>query len=368
MPDGSVVDHGTGRVIEGEEAEGSEHEEAEGGEQDVINGTDCWKKLCLNSPVKKVAVGVLGMLPSSSGNVVENFDIHSGGEVDDNPEEEVAVGVLGMMPSSSGNVVQNSDIHSGGEVDDEIVNLIVDDDSIIIKIITAATTRSPGSFSPFTVEVNLGDDMSCVRRRAWMWCHSASDVPYPEDKLFNATMNVVVDGKVKGKFVEKHNVMTVRSFLYALGLGEAKDDITLVMPLSSESIGGGKRGKPAGGHFEFNHQITQKLSSMLINIQGIATAQVDLNNLKAFFDAMTLLQLDEITKICNSKLNNGYKMESIMLYEPTLSALEEQSTIVEDFVGQFKKRFTDTFTLEDIKEEIIIQKRIRSQAVAMPLG
>ena len=100
---------------------------------------------------------------------------------------------------------------------------------------------------------------------------------------------------------------------------------------------------------------------MLANVQTVAASQIDYSHLKAFFDTLSPQQLEEIAKICNSKMNNNYKMESIMLYEPTLCLLEEQSNIVEDFIWQFKKKFMEKFDLEDIKEELLIQKRIRTQ-------
>ena len=99
---------------------------------------------------------------------------------------------------------------------------------------------------------------------------------------------------------------------------------------------------------------------MLTNLQTIAASPVNSESLKAFFDNMSAQQLDDITKICNSKMNDKYKMENIMLLEPTLCALDEQTLIVEDIIQQFKKKFCDTFSLDDIKEELLIQKRVRS--------
>ena len=236
-----------------------------------------------------------------------------------------------------------------------------DDNNIKFMFLTRSSTANSQEFDPFPLYVKPLDEMKILREKAINYCHSATDIAM--DKLASIRLNVKGGRVVPFKKID--NDLLVKDFLDKYDL---TPPLFVIMPLNTEMVGGGKRGKPAGGHYEFNLQITQKLSSMLVNIQGIATSQVDLNNLKAFFDAMSLLQLEEIIKICNSKLNNSYKMESIMLYEPTLSTLVEQIGVVEDFIGQFKKKFTDTFTLDDIKEEILIQKRIRAQVVAMPLG
>ena len=136
------------------------------------------------------------------------------------------------------------------------------------------------------------------------------------------------------------------------------------MPLSLESRGGGKRGKPAGGYAQWNQETVQKLTSLMNNIQMVATAAVTDTLLKNWFNSMNDEQMEAAVRIVNSKMNDKYKLEALLGDEPSLKAIETQMQIVEDLVAQFKKQIIDKYTLDDIKEEITIQKRLREAAAS----
>jgi hypothetical protein len=205
--------------------------------------------------------------------------------------------------------------------------------------------------------------MAIIREKAWQWCHSATSEPFADDKLYKSPLNVVVNGKVVGKFVEKHNGFKVGIWLSVLGL-DISDCIELVMPLNLESRGGGKRSKPAGGYTQWNQETVQKLASLMNNIQMVATATVTDTLLKNWFNTMNDEQIEAAARVANSKMNDKYKFEALLGDEPSLKAIETQVQIVTDLVEQFKKQITDKYNIDDIKEEITIQKRLREAAAA----
>ena len=117
----------------------------------------------------------------------------------------------------------------------------------ITKVVFHVQTRSnivkPDEFEMFDLTVGIHDDMAEVRRAAWEYCHFTNDHPFPEDKLYDASLNIVcVDStsglpKKIGVFKCAENNMSVNDWL------DKKDieinDVTLVMPLNNELHGGG---------------------------------------------------------------------------------------------------------------------------------
>ena len=108
-----------------------------------------------------------------------------------------------------------------------------DDREVCFKFSTCATTRSPQQFSTFGVWAAFGDSMETTREWAWSWCHFAADIPFPENKLSNSPLNVVLDGKKNGEFVKKHNELKVGVWLELMDIDMA-EDIMLIMPFSTE--------------------------------------------------------------------------------------------------------------------------------------
>eukprot|EP00930_Biecheleria_cincta_P063644 TRINITY_DN49180_c0_g1_i1.p2 TRINITY_DN49180_c0_g1~~TRINITY_DN49180_c0_g1_i1.p2 ORF type:complete len:215 (+),score=51.91 TRINITY_DN49180_c0_g1_i1:90-647(+) len=184
--------------------------------------------------------------------------------------------------------------------------------------------------------------MASIREKAWKWCHSATSEPFADDKLSNSSLDVVVNGRVVGKFVEKHNSFKVGIWLSDLDL-DLSDCIELVMHLSLESRGGGKRGKPAGGYAQWNQETVQKLASLMNNVQMVATAAVTDTLLKNWFNTMNDEQIEAAARVANSKMNDKYKFEAFLADEPSLKAIETQVQTVTEQVEQFKKQITDEY-------------------------
>ena len=112
----------------------------------------------------------------------------------------------------------------------------------------------------------------------------------------------------------------------------------------------------------WSNETAQKLSDFMPNLQNAATAQVTTLTLRTWFNGVSDAQIDHFKTIVNSKMNDKYKLENVLATEPNLAMLAGQVDIIEDVVDQCKKRFLDAITVDDIKEEVNIQLRLRAAA------
>ena len=109
-------------------------------------------------------------------------------------------------------------------------------DEIQFRVKTRSNNIKPATFKTLEFKVSPTDDMLEVRRTAWAMCHSADLAPFPENKLFDSSLNVVVGGRKIGVFSYDDNTMTVQDWLC---VNDIEDYVTLVMPLNNEDVGGG---------------------------------------------------------------------------------------------------------------------------------
>ena len=163
--------------------------------------------------------------------------------------------------------------------------------------------------------------MGTTRKKAWRRCYTETDIPFPENKLFDSPSNVVVDGKKKGKFVKKRNELKVGVWLGLMNI-DMTEDIMLIMPLGTEGQGGGKRAQASDEARSIKHSKEDKMNGYS---EEVATMTVLLGT-PVYSRAETQLAITHINLVRSSLTENPKTVVSTMLTTLTserLTAISE---------------------------------------------
>ena len=134
---------------------------------------------------------------------------------------------------------------------------------------------------------------------------------------------------------------------------------------------GMKRARGIDGEsvFSWTQDVWEELQRIPVVANELATNHITGQSIRRFFDALCPMQFSQVKELWQSKTNNSYKLQAMMLMEPRMVKLDQGITILEAVRADVQNRFVQQYTPESIKEEIAVQKRIREVApVAMIEG